>query len=399
MPTLSRRTLLGITSSTALASVLPAVRMAASPPHPRPCPATDWQKHGVILTGESDDRWVQSFTSPPEALGEGRWRLWCSQSGNPKAFNIGYAEGTPGQPLSRRMAVLSTGEPANEPLALGNLPADWRPVQVIHLQLRNGRHRLYFWAHGPKVVRYLAAESDDGRRYRVLDPLRPCLYHPADRAVDGAAAAQIGLNRWSKKKATVTDGEPLAPANLISNDATNVYQLPDGSFEMYSVTLVEVPKGDPSYIAEDNVAGMLRVVDRYTSDDGLHWTNRRRVLQRDADDPADMQFYYLAVTHTPQGRTGMLGHYRCQAQTMDIEWCYSTDGVVWQRPARRPWLERGKPGEPDCLGVYAPHFLVADAGRWHLFYTGTNATHNRKLAYGQHRQVVMHATCANPWAT
>ncbi|MCY2989044.1 MAG: hypothetical protein NTY19_14410, partial [Planctomycetota bacterium] len=54
------------------------------------------------------------------------------------------------------------------PLAIGNLPPEWRPVQVVYLRLRNGHHRIYFWAHGPGVVRYVAAESEDGRRYRVL---------------------------------------------------------------------------------------------------------------------------------------------------------------------------------------------------------------------------------------
>jgi hypothetical protein len=65
------------------------------------------------------------------------------------------------------------------------------------------------------------------------------------------------------------------------------------------------------------------VIDRYTSEDGLHWNDRRRVIVRNPQDPADQQFYYLAVAHTPQGRMGMLGHYRVAAQTMDLEWCFS----------------------------------------------------------------------------
>ena len=59
------------------------------------------------------------------------------------------------------------------------------------------------------------------------------------------------------------------------------------------------------------------MVDRYVSEDGLHFEKRQRVIDRDAKDPPDQQFYYLSVTHTPKGRIGMLGHYRCQAQTMD----------------------------------------------------------------------------------
>ena len=105
---------------------------------------------------------------------------------------------------------------------------------------------------------------------------------------------------------------------------------------MYSVGLIEVPKGDPRYIAHDNAAGLVRVIDRRTSEDGLRWSDRQRVLVPDEDDPIDQQFYYLAVTHTERGRVGMLGHYRVEAQTMDLEWCFSKDGITWERPLRRP---------------------------------------------------------------
>jgi hypothetical protein len=364
---------------------------------PRPCPAAAWEKHGVVLGAEPGNP-LQNFTCPAEPIGDDCWRLWYTTTGANPTRNIGFAEGRPGEPMKRCLAALSAGEPADAPFSLGNLPESWRPIQVVHLRLRNGRHRIYFWAHGPKIVRYLAAESEDGRRYRVVDPLRACLYHPSDRAVDGMTAAQAGLKRLANKKASPVEGEPLAPARLVSNDATNVYQLDDGSFEMYSVGLVEVSKSDRGYVAHDNAAGWIRVIDRYASADGLHWTQRRRVLVPDPADPADMQFYYLAVTHTPRGRLGMLGHYRVEAQTMDLEFCFSSDGIAWQRPSRRPWIARGEPPAPDCYGIYAPHALVERGGRWHLFYTSTNQSHNHKHAHGKPAQQVMYATCASPWS-
>jgi hypothetical protein len=131
---------------------------------------------------------VQNFTTVVEPIDGGQWRLWYSVSGKNVPFNVGLAEGTLGAPLKGSPAVLSEGEPADAPLAIGNLPRDWRPVQAVHVGLPGGRHRLYFWAHGSKVVRYLAAESDDGRRYRVLDPHRPC-------AVAAAPALGRGIDR------------------------------------------------------------------------------------------------------------------------------------------------------------------------------------------------------------
>jgi hypothetical protein len=215
--------------------------------------------------------------------------------------------------------------------------------------------------------------------------------------VDGAIAAKAGLSRFARKVTTRPDYEPPAPARLVSNDATNLYRLPDGTFEMFSVGLVEVAKDDPRYIAHDNAAGWVRVIDRYTSADGLDWTDRRRILVPDAQDPADQQFYYLAVTYTPRGRVGMLGHYRVQAQTMDLEVCSSADGITWQRNQRRAWIPRGEPGAPDSYGIYAPHALVQRDGLWHLFYTGVNEAHNHKHSYGPPTCVVMHATCESLW--
>jgi hypothetical protein len=364
---------------------------------PSPCAPAAWKKHGVVLQATED--WeggqVQNFTSPPEPLGGDRWRLWYSACG--RKYSIAYAEGVPGSPLKKVPVQRAAGEPGDGPFALGHLPDNWNPVQVVHIHLRNGRHRIYFWAHGHGIARYLAADSDDGKRYTVVNPLRPVLYHPSDRAAHGVASPD-GVLLHKTPSADRPADEPMALARLISNDATNVYQLPDGTFEMYSVALVPVPKTDPAYIAYDNAPGLLRVVDRYTSGDGLHFESRKRVIQRDASDPVDQQFYYLAATRTEKGLVGMLGHYRCQAQTMDIEWCFSVDGSKWQRPRRAAWLPRGDKTQPDSYGTYAPSFLVQHGGRWHLFYTAVNCAHNRKDSYGPPRDLVMYATTASIWA-
>ncbi len=364
----------------------------------KPCEPERWQKHGVVL--EATEPWeggdVQNFACRAEPLEKGRWRLWYSVSDKKTGFAIAVAEGVPGEPMKKIPAVCSPGEPADAPLSIGHLPAGWKPVQPVHIQLPSGRHRLYFWAHGPEVLRYLAADSDDGRRYRVVDPLRPVLYHPVDRAAFGVLSPD-GVQLRRRPDPDRPAEEPAAISRLISNDATNLYQLPDGSFEMYSVALLSVPRTDPAYVAEDNAAGLVRVIDLYTSADGLHFDDRRRVIAPDTADPPDQQFYYLAVTHTPRGRVGMLGHYRCKAQTMDLEWCFSADGVDWRRPMRSPWLMRGNPPAPDCYGIYGNSQLVHRDGRWHLFYTAVNSAHNGKHSYGPPRQCVMLATTESLW--
>jgi hypothetical protein len=130
----------------------------------------------------------------------------------------------------------------------------------------------------------------------------------------------------------------------------------------------------------------------------MHWEGRRRVLTPGADDPHDLQFYYLSVTHTPRGRVGILGRYRLEAQTIDMEWCFSADGITWQRPERRPWLPRGDATQPDSYMLHAPHALVQREGKWWLFYTGGNFAHNHRHSHGHPNRAVMLATSPSIWA-
>lgn len=366
---------------------------------PKPCLPGAWHKYGVVLapTEPWEGDHIQNFTCPSEPLDGNRWRIWYSVCGSTRAYTIAYAEGEPGGPMKKYAVEPTSGRPGDGPFTLGHLPDGWKPVQVVHLPLPSGKHRIYFWAHGPEVLRYLAADSDDGRRYRVIDPTRPVLYHPHDRAAHGVPTPD-GLMLHKKPSRDRPPGEPIAPSHLISNDATNVYQLPDGSFELYSVGLVQVPSNDPAYVAEDNAAGLLRVIDRYVSEDGLHFEQRTRVIKRDAQDPIDQQFYYLAVTYTPRSRVGMLGHYRVRAQTMDLEWCFSTDGLTWERPRRTPWLARGDKREPDSYGIYAGSSIVQHQSRYHLFYTGVNSAHNEKDSHGKPRTVIMLAATPSIWS-
>ncbi|HSA09978.1 MAG TPA: hypothetical protein P5205_06360 [Candidatus Paceibacterota bacterium] len=377
--------------------MLRAAGAVASAAIPEPCASTAWQKRGVVLAPAED--WegghIQNFTCPAEPLAGDRWRLWYSACG--KKYLIAYAEGTAGGPFKKFPARCTPGEPGEGPFTIGHLPDKWSPVQVVHIHLRNGRHRIYFWAHGPGIARFLAADSDDGKRYTVIDPHRPVLYHPSDRAAHSIPSPDGTLIHKNPSPARPAN-EPLALSRLISNDATNIYQLPDGSFEMYSVALLSVPRDDPAYMPHDNAPGLLRVIDRYTSPDGLHFEDRKRVIQRDARDPVDQQFYYLASTLTPKGRVGMLGHYRCQAQTMDLEWCFSPDGATWHRPRRTAWLPRGDEKQPDSYGIYSGGFLVQRDRRWHLFYTAVNSAHNHKHSHGQPRTVIMLATTGSLWA-
>ena len=169
MSFVNRRTFLQQSLGAAAVIAAPCtLRAAAGAPTaflPQPCAPTAWQKHGVVI--EPTEDWeggtIENFTSPPEPLAGDRWRLWYSPCG--KKYSIAYAEGIPGGSLKKVPAQCMPGEPGDGPFSVGHLPDKWNPVQVVHIHLRNDKPRIYFWADGPGIARYLAADSDDGRRY------------------------------------------------------------------------------------------------------------------------------------------------------------------------------------------------------------------------------------------
>src|SRR5574337_2176971 len=98
MSTISRRTFLhrslgGAAAALAAPGTLPAAAALSGTPIPHPCAPAAWQKHGLVL--EPTEDWeggqIENFTSPPEPLADGRWRLWYSACG--KRYLIAYAEG------------------------------------------------------------------------------------------------------------------------------------------------------------------------------------------------------------------------------------------------------------------------------------------------------------------
>jgi hypothetical protein len=89
------------------------------------------------------------------------------------------------------------------------------------------------------------------------------------------------------------------------------------------------------------------------SEDGIHWQNEQVVLRADAQDPPTANIQYLFVI--PYG-----GYYLGFATLHDEGGCFrihlawSSDGLVWQRPSRAPWLDTGPEKAFDCGMVLGP---------------------------------------------
>jgi hypothetical protein len=410
----NRREAIKVCGAFALTGVVgggaPAKEVAAATKSgiPMPCAPEAWKKHGIVIppTEPWELNEIQNFNSTTEILPDDRWRVWYGVNHmDPKAGSkkIVIGEGKIGEPFKKTQAVLTEGDPEDAPLAIGNMPAGWEPVQPVHIHMKNGRHRLYFWVHGRRdgVQRFIAADSDDGRRYRVVNALNPILVTFYDRAIpdiDPVKGTRWGLRGNMPRRRSRPADEPLVSVDQITNDGATVYQLPDGSFEMYAQSLVSIAEGDKRWMKHDNLPGLIRVIDRFVSQDGLHWEQRTRVLEPDEKDSSDTQFYHLTVTHTDRGLVGLLGHYYVKDQYMHLEWCYSKDGLTWERPIRDEWVKRGPPGTPDSFIIYPGRDIVKRDGRWYFFYTGNNYGHNGKVSHGPPQGVIMCASTPDIWA-
>ena len=112
------------------------------------------------------------------------------------------------------------------------------------------------------------------------------------------------------------------------------------------------------------------MIQRRVSADGLTWSAPELVIQADARDPWDQQFYHLAVQYHEDWLIGSLGHYRVEnaQQTMDLELVFSRDGRRWERPLRGGFIPR-EPGGRDAEGVYPPNAWIDRGDTWLCLYT------------------------------
>ncbi len=257
-------------------------------------------------------------------------------------------------------------------IRIEGLPGDAPVTQPSVVPLPRGGHRMYFWLHQREPVRrfrYLAADSEDGIRWRCVNAENPCLVHPHD----------IGKWPWldpAEAREQRRAGNAEDRLRIRSNDATHTYAMPGGGFEMFTVFPVLNTPATGRYVTHDNAPFMLRVMVRRTSEEGLRFSDPEFIVVPDARDPWDQQFYYLTQHRFGDFRLGFLGHYRVHDQSMDIELAYSHDGRRWERPMRGAWIPRGPKGESDSGMVYMPNHLVDRGDHWLALYTGSAGLHN-----------------------
>lgn len=319
----------------------------------------------------------------------GGYRLYYSEidRDSPRRMRLAYAESEDG--LQWTKPDLGQMEWQDEPtnwIWPQGQPEVGQITQPQVCPLPDGSWRMWYWWHGREVGRfmYVAAESEDGIQWSVIDLQMPHILHPADRELRGhtwaAGLTEADVGDEFEDECTMDFNEAR---RLRSNDANYVYYNPDREiFELYQVWLMPVDEATGRVTPHDNAPGVLRTIARRESSDGLQWSDPEMLILADEHDPLHQQFYYLAVQPDNEWNIGMLGHYRCWEQTMDLELCFSREGREWIRPLRGGWIPRGGVDEQDYMSVYATDRMMDRGESWLLLYNGGNRKHNHELPEG-----------------
>ncbi|MGQ9456486.1 MAG: hypothetical protein ACUVRS_11710 [Armatimonadota bacterium] len=210
--------------------------------------------------------------------------------------------------------------------------------------------------HGPAVI-YDEADPREDWKYKMMCGAAPSRAICAFRSHDG-------IHWLPVRKYPVISTNPDCPMAL--------YKAPDGRF-----------------VAHHRLSGYGRRVFRSESWDFIYWSGEpRMIMEPDAGDPPQVQFYGMGATSYGCYEIGTLWIYHTDPNDMGIgkmhgyqeaELVYARQGYAWHRAAQGvPFIPHGEPGEWDQGNLQcasAPVFL-RDEIRY--YYMGTTAFHQTR---------------------
>lgn len=210
--------------------------------------------------------------------------------------------------------------------------------------------------HGPAVI-YDADDPRDDWRYKMVAGASPsgcvCAYHSAD----GIRWAPV---RWGPAMTT----DPDCPMGFL--------RAPDGRYVVYH-----------------RLHGFGRRVFRSESWDFRFWSGEpRMVLEPDAGDPTQVQFYGMGSAAYGPYEIGTLWIYHTEPDELglgkmrgyqDAELTYARHGTAWHRAAQgTPFLEHGAAGsweQGNLQCASAPVFLEDEIRYYYMGTTMRHCTH------------------------
>ena len=135
------------------------------------------------------------------------------------------------------------------------------------------------------------------------------------------------------------------------------------------------------YVAYGRFGAGGRKVARSESKDFIHWSKPVLVLQPDAKDGPNTQFYGISIDLYEGIYVGLLWMFWIEEGNVgriDFQLCHSRDGKSWIRdPQRRVFLPNGPEGSWDSLDMRAACRSVVVEDRILIYYAGSAAKHGK----------------------
>jgi len=206
--------------------------------------------------------------------------------------------------------------------------------------------------HGPAII-YDEADPREDWRYKMVCGAAPshciCAYHSAD-----------GIHWQPVRRFPVIGTNPDCPMGLL--------RTPNGRYAAYH-----------------RLYGLGRRVCRSESHDFIYWSSEPRlVLEPDAGDPTQIQFYGMGAAAYGSYEIGTLWMFHTDPEEMagkmrgyqEAELTYARSGYAWHRAAQGvPFIPHGAPGsweQGNLQCASAPVFLEDEI---RYYYVGTTAFH------------------------
>ncbi|MDH7601978.1 MAG: hypothetical protein QHI38_07495 [Armatimonadota bacterium] len=278
------------------------------------------------------------------------------ENGNMQLY--GSAIKAPGKPFQLWYSVVHKPFTMLMAYAESDDGIEWHRPELDIYEYEGSKTNIVFTAdpHGPAVI-YDEADPREDWKYKMMCGAAPSRAICAFRSSDGIHWVPV-------RKYPVISTDPDCPMAL--------YRTPDGRFA-----------------AHHRLSGYGRRVFRSESWDFLYWSDEpRMIMEPDAGDPPQIQFYGMGATSYGSYEIGTLWIYHTRTDDFGLgkmhgyqeaELTYARQGYCWHRAAQgRPFIPHGEPGsweQGNLQCASAPIFLDNEI---RYYYMGTTAFHQTR---------------------
>ena len=178
--------------------------------------------------------------------------------------------------------------------------------------------------------------------------------------------------------------EPLADYS-VNGGIVAGYDEPSGTYYAYLQPqgfAPEEPVGIGTGVQETEMVRRANGIAR--TKDFRKWPAAKLTMHPDSQDDLDIAFYAHSYFPYP-GRTDMHGMltpiFHHMIGTMDVQIAFSRDGLVWQRPERKPIVTLGPTGSGEDCMIGSSGITELPDGHWGASYWAESRLHNTKAEY------------------